>query len=250
MSLELVPQDIRDAYEIHEWKHALSILAGDFPQEWDDIQKVLRAFQLKKSDVGVPGKNISGVSKYFNKAFRDFGWVEKSFDTKISVDGNEMASPTHLVDCFKNRIALEIEWSNKDPFFDRDLNNFRLLFELRAASVGVIITKSNDLIKTLKKLGIFSKYGMTTTWMSKLLPRINGGGGGGCPLVVFGIMGAKYVEDVSDAQLKALVEQAEKEKKARKDKAAKRKAAAKTPEELEKIEREEGEDDESEAEEE
>jgi len=34
-----------------------------------------------------------------------------------------MDSPTHKVDCYKNRIALELEWNNKDPFFDRDLNN-------------------------------------------------------------------------------------------------------------------------------
>ena len=34
------------------------------------------------------------------------------------------------------RLALEIEWNNKDPFFDRDLNNFRLLFDLRAIQVG------------------------------------------------------------------------------------------------------------------
>ena len=52
----------------------------------------------------------------------------------FSVDGNERLSPTHKVDCYKNRIALEIEWNNKDPFFDRDLNNFRLLFDLRAIS--------------------------------------------------------------------------------------------------------------------
>jgi len=42
-----------------------------------------------------------------------------------------METPTHKVDCFKNRVALEIEWNNKDPFFDRDRNNFRLLFDQR-----------------------------------------------------------------------------------------------------------------------
>jgi restriction endonuclease BglII len=56
------------------------------------------------------------------------------------VDDIEHAAPTHKVDCYKNRVALEVEWNNKDPFFDRDLNNFRLLFELRAIDVGVIIT--------------------------------------------------------------------------------------------------------------
>jgi len=49
---------------------------------------------------------------------------QKNFQTSITVDENVMESPTHAVDCFKNRIALEIEWNNKDPFFDRDLNNF------------------------------------------------------------------------------------------------------------------------------
>jgi len=31
--------------------------------------------------------------------------------------------------------------------------------------------------------------------MSKLLPRINGGGGGGCPTLVFGITKRLYAED-------------------------------------------------------
>jgi hypothetical protein len=31
--------------------------------------------------------------------------------------------------------------------------------------------------------------------MSKLLPRIYGGGGGGCPLLVLGISAKLYVED-------------------------------------------------------
>jgi len=32
--------------------------------------------------------------------------------------------------------------------------------------------------------------------MSKLLPRIEGGGGAGCPLLVFGISHHVYVEDI------------------------------------------------------
>jgi hypothetical protein len=63
------------------------------------------------------------------------------FKTRIRVDDDERDSPTHKVDCFKGRVGLEVEWNNKDPFFDRDLNNFRLLFELRVIDVGVIITR-------------------------------------------------------------------------------------------------------------
>jgi hypothetical protein len=98
------------------------------------------------------------------------------------------------VDCYKNRVALEIEWNNKDPFFDRDLNNFRLLFDLRAISVGIIVTRCDDLQEIFDGLGRGSSYGASTTHMSKLLPRIEGGSGGGCPLIVFGIAKNLYEE--------------------------------------------------------
>jgi hypothetical protein len=42
-------------------------------------------------------------------------------------------------------IALEIEWNNKDPFFDRDLENFKRLHAEGAISVGVIITRGTGL---------------------------------------------------------------------------------------------------------
>jgi hypothetical protein len=108
---------------------------------------------------------------------------------------NNRKTPTHKVDCYKNRVALEIEWNNKDPFFDRDLNNFRLLFELHAISIGVIITRCDNLQTIFENLGRGSSYGNSTTHMSKLIPRIEGGGGGGCPILVFGIKDKLYVEN-------------------------------------------------------
>lgn len=99
-----------------------------------------------------------------------------------------------MVDCFKNGIALEIEWNNKDPFFDRDLNNFRLLFDLRVVSGGIIITRCDDLQQIFDDLGRGSSYGASTTHMAKLLPRIQGGGGGGCPILAFGITRKLYTE--------------------------------------------------------
>ena len=116
-------------------------------------------------------------------------------NTAIVVDKARLDSPTHRIDCFKNSIALEIEWNNKDPFFDRDLNNFRLLFDLRAVSVGVIVTRSDELQDIFNGLGRGSSYGNSTTHMAKLLPRIEGGGGAGCPLLVFGIRKALFEDD-------------------------------------------------------
>jgi hypothetical protein len=167
-------------------------LHNDFVDEWSDILAVLKDFVLCKSYINEGGGRKSKVSERLDSFLYDRGWAEKEFDTEIKVDEKAVASPTHKVDCFKNRIALEIEWNNKDPFFDRDLNNFRLLFDLRVISVGVIITRCDDLQDIFNNLGRKASYGQSTTHMSKLLPKIKGGGGGGCPLLVFGISKATY----------------------------------------------------------
>lgn len=178
---------------MHEWKHACAVLRGDFPDEWADLVTVLCEFRLLESDIRRPGGRKSPVATKIDKHFNRLGWREKSFDTKMVVDAHTMEAPTHKVDCYKNRIALEIEWNNKDPFFDRDLNNFRLLFELRAISVGVIITRCDELQDIFDELGKGDSYGASTTHLSKLLPRIEGGGGGGCPILVFGISRKLYI---------------------------------------------------------
>jgi hypothetical protein len=183
-------------YEIHERRHASAILEKDFPDEWREMILILSNFRLRKSSVLAPGGGKSPVAQELDNQFFSLGWKQKAFDTKIVVDQNEYLSPTHKVDFYKNFVAIETEWNNKDPFFDRDLSNFRLLFELRAISVGVIITRCDDLQDIFNILGKGKSYGPSATHMSRLLPRLEGGGGGGCPVLVFGISKALYVEDV------------------------------------------------------
>lgn len=194
MALDLLPPFIQTHYEAHEWKHATAILYNDFPAEWQDIIEVLTSFRLGRSEIESPGGRKSPIAEALDSAFYARGWVEKSFQTEVVVDQRVMNSPTHEVDCYKHQVALEVEWNNKDPFFDRDLNNFRLLFDLRAISVGIIITRSDDLQRIFNSLGKGPSYGASTTHMSKLLPRIEGGSGGGCPILVFGITSKLYVE--------------------------------------------------------
>ena len=195
MSERMLSTFIQEHYEIHEWRHACAILRQDFPDEWKDILSVLQAFRLRKSWITSPGGRKSRVSAFIDEYLYERDWVEKEFVTKVVVDGTERDAPTHKVDCFRNRVALEIEWNNKDPFYDRDLNNFRLLFDLGAISVGVIVTRCDDLQDIFDSLGRGSSYGASTTHMSKLLPRIEGGGGAGCPILVLGISKKLYVED-------------------------------------------------------
>ena len=195
MSIDLLSDFIRENYEVHEWKHACAILKQDFPEEWNDIISVLEAFRLKKSWITNPGGRKSKISKFIDSYLYDRGWVEKEFMTQVVVDETTMDTPTHKIDCFKNRVGLEIEWNNKDPFYDRDLNNFRLLFDLRAISVGVIITRCDELQDIFNAIGRGLSYGASTTHLSKLLPRIEGGGGAGCPLLVIGISKSLYIKD-------------------------------------------------------
>lgn len=193
MAISSLPEFIRENYEVHEWKHATAILEHDFPAEWQDIIDVLTDFRLRKSYIATGGGNKSDVAGVLDRAFFLKGWREKDFQTQVVVDGNAIDSPTHKVDCLKNRIALEIEWNNKDPFYDRDLNNFRLLFELRAISVGIIVTRCDELQSIFNSLGRGASYGASTTHMSRLLRRLEGGSGGGCPVLAFGIRATLYV---------------------------------------------------------
>lgn len=194
MGIENLPLFIQSNYKVQEWRHASAILENDFPTEWNNIIDVLTRFRLLKSEILQPGGRKSPIADRFDNRFRELGWSEKAFDTGIIVDGVERDSPTHKVDNFKNHIAVEVEWNNKDPFYDRDLNNFRLLFDLRVISVGVIITRCSELQDIFDNLEKGSSYGNSTTHWNKLIPRLEGGSGGGCPILAFGISNGLYLE--------------------------------------------------------
>lgn len=112
----------------------------------------------------------------------------------------------HKVDYVKNRVAFDMEWNSKDQTFDRDLYAFRAFHECDLIDAAVLLTRSASLNPVFDKLGpelnkdgsvktdkngkpklLKSKYGASTTWMGKLLYRINAGRHGGCPVLVLGI---------------------------------------------------------------
>lgn len=196
MPISDFPEFIRENYELHEWKHATAILKTDFPHEWQDIIDLLQAFRLKKSWILAPGGRKSLLAVWVDEFMTQRGWVEKQFQTSVTVDEETIESPTHKVDSYKNRIALELEWNNKDPFYDRDLNNFRLLFDLRTISIGIILTRCDELQRIFHELGKGDSYGASTTHIGKLIPRIEGGGGAGCPILAIGIKSSLYEEDI------------------------------------------------------
>lgn len=187
MAIDSIPQDVRDRYRFDEWNHASAVLTADFPEEWDDLLNCLRAFVLTRSDIETPGGGRSPIPKTIDGFLEQRGWTERRFDIDIVVDGASRPTPTHKIDNFKNRIGVEVEWNNKTEFYDRDLNNFRLLHDLGVLSVGVIITRQSELQALFNELGKGKSYGASTTHWDKLIPKINGRGAGGCPLLLIGL---------------------------------------------------------------
>jgi hypothetical protein len=187
MGLDLIPTKLHSKFHFDERGHACAVLATDFPSEFQDILDCLEWFSLPRSHILAPGGGKSPISKGIDGFLQSRGWTPKSFDIKIVVDSAPIPTPTHKIDNFKNRVGLEVEWNNKTEFYDRDLNNFRLLRELRVLSVGVIITRLTELQDVFDQLGKGSSYGPSTTHWDKLLPKVDGGGAGGCPLLLVGM---------------------------------------------------------------
>lgn len=122
----------------------------------------------------------------------------------------------HKIDYVKGRVAFDLEWNSKDQTFDRDLYALRAFHECGLISAGVMVTRSAslnpvfDVVPQLTKTGepelhgtgrqagqpktVKAKYGASTTWMGKLLYRLNAGRHGGCPVLAFGIT-PRLIED-------------------------------------------------------
>jgi hypothetical protein len=184
-----VPADVREFYDVYDYKHAAAILSTEFPSEFGEICAALKKFRFTQEDITTPGGNESRIPKKFSDILRPMGWRESQLKAKLVVDDNVISHDTHKVDYIKNRVAFDLEWNSKDQTYDRDLYAFRTFFEYDKISVGVLVTRSNSLDSYFSSLGnkIKNKYGASTTHMGKLLPRLNAGRNGGCPVLVFGI---------------------------------------------------------------
>lgn len=184
-----VPDELGRLYEIHDYRHAAALMSCEFGALFEEVCSALLRFRFKASDVLEQGGNESRIPKRMSSLLRDLDWVEGKLTARMLVDDREIRQDTHKVDYLKGRVAFDLEWNSKDQTFDRDLYAFRTFFEYDKISVGILVTRSNQLDPWFKSLGpaIAHKYGASTTHMSKLLPRLEAGRSGGCPVLVFGI---------------------------------------------------------------
>jgi hypothetical protein len=192
MDLAEFIQATGDRYHVEERWHACAILSQDFPTELQDIVDCLNQFTLKRSEIIAGGGGKTKIAARFDSFFVTRGWREARTDVKMVIGDRTIEMGTHKLDNCKGRVAVEVEWNNKDPFYARDLNAFRMLHDLDVISVGSIITRTDELQDLFDELGVGHKYGASTTHWSKLAPRIDSGGGGTCPLLLIGIKSNCY----------------------------------------------------------
>lgn len=219
-----IPEDIRSRYEVYSYRSAALILSQHHKAEFDDLLAALRAFSITTTIMRMPGGNESQIPKIVSKVLRPRGWHEtmiqadlqvtrywaefQKFDAKGKAVTKKMTSSTirerfldgHKVDYVKSRTAFDLEWNSKDQTFDRDLYAFNAFAQTGVIDVGVLLTRGASLNPVIDQLGpklrkdgtetnelTRTKYGASTTWMGKLLYRLNAGRNGGCPVLAVGI---------------------------------------------------------------
>ena len=98
--------------------------------------------------MGSGGGETKGTQR-LRRALHDHGWRKHKFEVQRTIDGVARESISHEVDHIAGFeagvVALEIEWNNKDPFFDRDLENYKRLHADGAISLGILITRGTSL---------------------------------------------------------------------------------------------------------
>ncbi len=207
---DITVSGLPDGYDYKATRYADVILKEAFPNRFRDLTDALEQFEPTLDELRSGGGGRTVFVARFDQSLADqqedgqavWGKQNITIEKGLGFEGN--VTPVskvrgHEIDMFGlgsliqplPGIAVEMEWNNKDPFFDRDLINFQALHHEGAIAVGVIVTRSaalQDLISKViqSKDGGF-KYGSSTTHWDRLVPRVNLGGGGECPLLLIGI---------------------------------------------------------------
>ncbi len=151
MSIQLPPLSlIQSGFEVVELRHAGAILNTDYPFVVSELADCLQDLEIEPIQVIEGGGGKSSITKSMEDRFKVNGWLKKNFDIELTVDGARHQSQTHEIDHFREipgcpGVALEIEWNNKDPFYDRDLETFSRLHAIGVISVGVMVTRGPGL---------------------------------------------------------------------------------------------------------
>jgi len=203
---------VRARWAFLETSSAAAVLRSVCPTEWNDIVEVLATFALDPNRWLKKGGNRGDIAKEIDDMFGARGWRETRVDLVTQgvllskgLEVIERLPPVeqegYLVDNFKGRVALDVEWNAKDGNLDRDLSAYRAWHEAGVISAAVLITQDRVGLKGLAeqlwadhqaKLPVRQRNAKlpidlgtsTTTNLEKAALRVRRGVMGTCPLLI------------------------------------------------------------------
>lgn len=144
-------------FQIVFLSHAEAILGVDFEPAVGELEEALLASTIPIEEIIGGGGGESKGTQRLRKALAAAAWPKFTFTIEKRINGVARESISHEIDHVRtfpggDRIALEIEWNNKDPFYDRDLENFKRLHADGAISIGIIVTRGRSLHENMRFL--------------------------------------------------------------------------------------------------
>lgn len=143
-------------FQVDFHSHAEAILRVDFVEVAEQLESILATATIPIEEIiGSGGGETKGTQR-LRRALHDHGWRKHKFEIQRTIDRVERESISHEVDHIARFpagvVALEIEWNNKDPFFDRDLENYKRLHADGAISLGILITRGTSLQDEMRNM--------------------------------------------------------------------------------------------------
>lgn len=147
-------------FQVEFHSHARAILSVDFPDQVIELERALSDMALPIEEIIGSGGGETKWTQRLRHGLSELEWRKANFKIEKSINGKARESISHEIDHVRiapaGVIVLEIEWNNKDPFFDRDLENFKRLHAEGAISVGVIVTRGTSL--QAEMVGMVGRY--------------------------------------------------------------------------------------------
>ncbi|MGR3434469.1 MAG: BglII/BstYI family type II restriction endonuclease [Shimia sp.] len=211
---EFMPSSARAAWHFVESNSACAVLKAVCHEEWCDLVNFLETYRLVADAWLKPGGNRGDIPQQMDAMFHEMGWREARLDLEtkgiiVGKDGAEREElpvsyqTGYLVDNFKGRVVLDVEWAAKDGNLDRDLAAYRAWHEAGVISAAIIVTRQRlELLQLAREIWKVHQAKLSPGQRSKKLPvdlttstttafdkaeiRVHRGVMGTCPLLIIG----------------------------------------------------------------
>jgi hypothetical protein len=142
------PEISKLGFDLEFTYHADAILGVHFPDAMQELDEIFSRIRIPITELVGGGGGETRATQRLRQELNAQGWKKRNFAVEKKIGGIVTYASSHEVDHVKDfrekSIAAEIEWNNKDPFFDRDLENFYRLHQDGAISCGLVITRGKS----------------------------------------------------------------------------------------------------------